>query len=467
MKGLLIAVALATPVAGGIDWHPTFEDALALAASEEKVVFIAVNMDGERANNRTVKEVYGDKQILALSELTVNLVASNATHVKGDRPCSRFGAITCAEHRRVDVSVRGQVLHPDDEGYVVAPQHVWLNPDGEVLLSVPYFISAPEMEWCFVTALRTVDPEFEFRLSPGARAPKGLILGDVFDSKSAGEKGRTGPTREEAMDLLDQLKRGVEKGQRDRLIRRLARADEPEARKYIISVLRAGGRGRGMGGGRGSGGEGEEQGDRRAKLLRWVGVGSPPSYWEVAAEFISSGEEVLRREAVVALEQLAAPESLRAIRSALKKEKDPAIKKNLYRALGAVGAADKGARKLLLKQAKDQRSDLWRLNSIIALGYLAQDESVDELLAELIEETEGPDQIAATLAIALTRNGDWIEVLKAKEQDEATGEELKEVLKVSIGVLEGQPLSTIREAIKKVASDELPRRRSFAVQRQE
>ncbi len=61
----------------------------------------------------------------------------------------------------------------------------------------------------------------------------------------------------------------------------------------------------------------------------------------------------------------------------------------------------------------------------------------------------------------------WIELLKAKEQDEATEEELREILKVSIGVLEDQPLWTIREAIKTVASDELPRRRSFAVPRQE
>ncbi len=468
---VLFALLGSSAPKGGITWDPIYEDALARAASEKKVVFIAVNMDGERANDRMVKEMYKEKSILELSTSTINLIASNSTHSQGDKTCKRFGGVSCPEHRRVDVSVRGSVLKPDAEGYVIAPQHVWLGPDGAVILSVPYAISVPEMEWCFVTALRTLDPGFQFKLSSGARAPRALVMGDVAETQAAGQRGSAPPTREEALELLDEIKRGGRSGgrggwaEREQNIRRLVQADEPEAREYVLTHLRAaaGGRWGGGGGGRGSGEgeEGQQRPDRRATLLRWIGEVSPPSYWEVCAEFISSGEDVLRKDAVVALEQLAAPESLKVIRSAVKKEKDPMIRKNLYRALGTAGNADKGVRKILLKEATDKRNELWRLNSIIALGFLAPDEDVDELLRVTFEEKEGPDQVAAVLSMAITRNTDWLEVLKAKEKDAATSEELRETLKTSIEILEGGPLWKLVPDVKQVASDEIVRRRSF------
>jgi hypothetical protein len=120
---------------GEIPWEPTYEGALSRAAAEGLVTFVAVNMDGERANDRMAEEVYGDKRIRELAAVTVDLVASSFTHGKGDGACPRFGTVTCEQHRRVDVEVRGKVLKPDKQGFVVAPQHVWLDPKGQVLLS--------------------------------------------------------------------------------------------------------------------------------------------------------------------------------------------------------------------------------------------------------------------------------------------------------------------------------------------
>ena len=150
---LLLLPLPVRPVAGAadIDWQPSYETALLRAADEDRVLFVAVNMDGERANDRTADKTYHDKTVVGLSEHTLNLVASLSEHAKPDRTCPRFGDVTCADHRRVDIDVRENVLAPDDEGYVIAPQHVFLKPDGEVILSVPYEISAAELEWCFVT----------------------------------------------------------------------------------------------------------------------------------------------------------------------------------------------------------------------------------------------------------------------------------------------------------------------------
>lgn len=498
MKHLLFAapvlvslLAFVGPSSSGIEWDHTYEDALARAAAEKKVVFIAVNMDGERANEEMVKKTYKEKRIVELSGSTINLIASNDTHTKGDGPCKRFGLVTCPEHRRIDISVRGKVLKPDEEGYVIAPQHVWLGPDAKVILSVPYQVSDAELEWCFFTALRAVDPNFAWRLSAGARAPRMLVMGDVVKTAGMGQLGSAPPTREEALQLLDELKRGSGFGggggqggqggpgagwaERVAKVRRLAQADEPEAREYLLTYLRAasgrgfggggGGRGGGGGGAGGQGGqdEGPQAPDRRALLLRWIGEASPQSYWEVCIEFISAGEDSLRKEAIVALEQIAAPESIKQIRAAVGKEKDPAIRKNLFRALGTAGSTDSNARKMLLKQAKDKRNDLWRANSLLALGFLAPEDDVHEFLTEALAGQEENDLDAVILAVAITRDKKWIEPLKAKQEDQKLSETQRELLKRAIGVLEGEPLSSIAADVQRVGSDEIPRRRLFGL----
>ena len=115
----LLAFIPGTVPSAGIEWQASYELALIQAQAENKVVFVAVNMDGERANDRMVKNVYRDKVIVKLAAETINLVASNNTHGSGS-VCSRFGSISCVEHRQVDVRVRGQVLAPDAERKSVA-----------------------------------------------------------------------------------------------------------------------------------------------------------------------------------------------------------------------------------------------------------------------------------------------------------------------------------------------------------
>ncbi|MCB9914018.1 MAG: hypothetical protein H6828_02580 [Planctomycetes bacterium] len=458
--GLAVAPMLAG--GAGIEWQAEYEQALQLAKDEGRVVFIAVNMDGERANDRLAEKTYQDKRIRELAQSTVNLVASNFDHAKSGSTCPRFGTIGCDQHRRVDVDVRGKVLAPDADGFVIAPQHVWLAPSGEVLLSVPYDVSEAELEWCFVTALRTVDPDFAWHLPSDARAPKRLVMGGVAQTGEETGAGLPPPTRAEALELLDKLKRGLRGDEHQKALRRLAQADEPEACNYMVGILRAaagGGRGGGGRGGGGPAGDGSEPGkDRRIELLRWIATSSPPSYWEVVAEVLSAGEPALRAQAVVAIEELAAPESLKEVRAALSKEKDAKIKKDLYRALGAVARDDAKARKTLLKQAGDKRQPLWQRNAILALGMLTPDEEVHAFLTELVTSGEGQVREAALAAIALTRDPAWLELLKG----DLTGTESFTALLVNVrAVLEGGKLALVRDAVEALGEDDLPRDRLF------
>ena len=70
---------------GDITWQTSYEGAFEAAATDEKIVFVAVNMDGERANDRMLAKVYTDKRIRLLAKRTVNLIASNDVPAKKEK----------------------------------------------------------------------------------------------------------------------------------------------------------------------------------------------------------------------------------------------------------------------------------------------------------------------------------------------------------------------------------------------
>ncbi|MAB78594.1 MAG: hypothetical protein CMJ89_04490 [Planctomycetes bacterium] len=473
---MLISFLTAVPlIAGDIQWQSTYEDAMDRSAEESRVIFVAVNMIGERANERMLSTVYQDGKIVKLAKLTVNLVATNCGDQNKTSACKAFKPLTPSELRTLDIRIRENILRPDEQGYVVAPQHVFLAPDGEVILSVPYAVTADELEWCFVRAIQTVDPGTDLKMSATARAPRRLMLGDVYDV-SEGTSGRT-LTRERVLELIEELRRGTLRGgKRASVFRQVITADEPEARDFVLNELRGGtgggGRRGGGGGGGGRGGGGNNR-DRRPALLHQIGVNSPPSYWEVVAEFIGDSSDEIRNEAAVALEQIAAPAAHRAIASALRKEKVAGIEKNLLRALGASGAAEKSARATLLKVARKDREALLRVNAIISLGYLIRDEEVVEFLAETFRSGEPREQAAAVIAMGLSREEMWLEVL---EPGSASGEESSEgsedpfadleygvvaAVHATKQVLSGGGLAPLEDPMIETADDELRRERLF------
>ncbi|MGB0331850.1 MAG: HEAT repeat domain-containing protein [Planctomycetota bacterium] len=472
----LLAVSAAAPLlpvrVADIQWAPSFDEALEVAASEEKVIFIAVNMDGERANDQMAEKVYKERDIQELAAETVNLIASAGRHRKSGK-CPRFGCVSCEQHRFVDIAVREQVLKPSATGAVIAPQHVFCEPDGSVILSVPYGISASELEWCFYEATAIQGGvELADRSHPGRR-PRRLIVGDV-----AQLGGGNGPvTRDEALELIATLKKGGNGGEQREMIRRLATSDEPEAREYVLSALRSGGGGaRGGGGGRGGrgGGRGGNSDRERGQLLRWIGEQSPASYWEVCIEFADSGADEVKREAIVALEQLGAEDSLAVLMKALRRSRsEPKRQKNVLRAIGSVARDDRKARAALLKASVDRKQPLIRANALLGLGWLDADEGVSERLKAAAlpavhgglakvdeEEVTAEERLAAVVAMGISRHSEWKPLL---EELAAAGEEpaLKDAAQASLGVLEGRPYAGLRSFLETAGSDEIPRERLF------
>ncbi|MEE2941271.1 MAG: hypothetical protein VX460_12855, partial [Planctomycetota bacterium] len=222
---LLVAAAGATTAlesSGGIQGEGSFDLALERADAEGRVVFIAVNMDGEAANERAVKSVYTDRALAALTEHTVNVVASADRHSRSGA-CKRFGCSSCDVHQEVDMEVRERILKPDATGAVIAPQHVFLSAAGDVLLSVPYEVSAKELAWCFGEAFDRAGVTGAPDIPAGARRPRRLIIGDVA---SLGRRNRAPLTREEVVQLIARLRKGTERSDRTSMIQHLATADE-------------------------------------------------------------------------------------------------------------------------------------------------------------------------------------------------------------------------------------------------
>jgi hypothetical protein len=435
------------------------------------VIFLAVNMDGEKANERIVEKVYTDKSIVELSQSTLNVVASAAEHVPADKPCTRFKGMFCLDHRRNDTAARKEILIADADGLVIAPQHVFIGPDGKVILSVPYEIDAHELEWCFATALAKADPAGKAAMPAGAHMPRRVVMGGVFDPKST-PGGSVAPlTKKELVELIKEMRKGTMRGP-DRLnaMRRILASDEAEALEFVQDEMRSGGGG-GPGGGGGGGGKyggggggaGAAGGgglEKHKLMLHAMGVLSPPAYHAIVEQSLDDHEVVLRTESAVALEQLAAPESVRALQTALQKESDPAVQKEILRALGTTGAADARVRTMLVKRATTEKNELLRLNAILALGSCDPEPEVKEALKTLLTKGTDKERTAAVCALALTRDESWIQEIEAATKETKDGD-LAKAAAAATSVLKGGELRKIREPMSHIGQDKVQRERLF------
>jgi uncharacterized membrane protein YgcG len=480
MFTLLATLALASTPAAEIAWLPSLEKARERAASEKRVVFVAVNMDGERANDRMVDKVYTDKTLVELSKLTLNVVASAAEHAAGEKPCPRFSGITCMDHRRTDSAARKELLKADLQGFVVAPQHVFLGPDGKVILSVPYEVSAAELQWCFATALAKATPDLKAPLPPQARRPRRLVLAGVYDPAN-GEAGAAPPTHKEVEELIKELRKGRMDQDAIPMMLRLLLSDDPAALEFVELELKSsggggGGGGRGGGGGGGGGGAGgggggggfgggaglpgRGGGGKHQRILHAIGELSPPAYWPLVAEFLDDNEAVLRSEAAVALEQLGVADALRELQTQLGKEKDALVQGRLLRAIGSCGPADAKVHAQLLNRLKSEKKPELRAAVIAALGWLDADPAVASELEALLAKGQESERACAVGAMALSRSERWKPLLEralSETQDEAQ----QKLLQTGIDALASGQLKPVGEIFAHATKDEIERVRVF------
>ena len=457
---VLPTVLAPTPMAS-VTWETDYDAAFAAAVERDTIVFLAVNMDGERANDTAAKKLYLDKDILPLALQSVNLIASRFEH-SSSGGCSRFQGITCAEHQKVDIKARAQILKPGPTGDVIAPHHVFLDKNGTVLLSVPYEISARELGWCFAAAMNKAYPDRDFPEPKGARAPRRLVMDGVVDGGGDGIR----PLSEEELEIVIKRIRAT-KSFRDRAtdVFSLIATDHPDAIEMVSRDLNVAGIGEAWPG-RGGGGGGEDAKKRieeaRISLIHRIGVYSPPSYWEAIVPQLKSTNVLIRQETAVALEQLAAKDAIKAIKAALKDEKEADVRRCLMRAFGTCGPEDATARKELSKAAKSKKEPELRLNALFGLSGQLDPKKVEKQLQKVLDEGPEDQRQAIILGIAFARTSALEPMLAALEAAPAgLDPETVSTLEAARKVLDGENLATISGQIASLLGDTIPRERFF------
>ena len=429
-----------------IDWQPDVATALELAKAGSKPLFVAINMDGERANDEMVRVHYKNATIGKLCARTANLFASRFDHGSGNRPCPRSGGITCAQHMEVEKEVRRLFLGGREGPEVIAPQHLFIGPENKMLLSVPYSITVEQLEWCLVTAIQKLDPEFPWTLSGAARPPRRLVMEGV--AKVGELVPQVPPTREEITEILSQLKKvGPRQAGPDTisLVGRLMASDDKRAMDYIKSMLRTTFFSRG-----GS--------DRLERTLHTIGQHSSPSWWQVVEPFLADSRLPVRCEAAVALEQLAEPKSLGALLKQWNKEKESDARKELIRAIAGAGADSRKASSMVSEQARKAKNVDLKATALVASARLNDRQLVRDLALEALTSEEPRVRAAAAYVVAIRREMD----LKKPLEERALMEEdpdAKEALEAAIEVLNGQEATRLDPTLRKLTGSKIHRDR--------
>lgn len=353
MKPMLGVVLLAAATqAQSITWTTTWEQAVARAKAENKPIFVAINMEGERANDEMAKVHYHDPAIVKLSEKTVNLFCSQSDH---GATCTRATGITCRDHRQLEIEVRQRVLKIKDGDPVSAPQHLFLAPDGSVLSSVVFRISPGELEWLFGDAIQRIDPKFQWVPAPRAHAPRTA----GFTAKPPKNQTEAPPTKEEVTEALREIKKTRGGGKHNpKLLQIVARSPEPEARQFAETVLR---------------GVGDE---RKAEVLKTIGRSSPKEWSEVVIPYVTHRQDDVRIAAATALEQLGDPKAVPTLKAQIGKETDPEAASHEMRAMAALAPADRQVAQQIQKAAQAGKDEAQRAGALVAAAPLEDRELV-------------------------------------------------------------------------------------------
>lgn len=441
---VLLALGLAAPQpAPAFEWSYDLSIAMETAKAENRVVFVALDHEGEGRCEHFLKKVIKDKAVAALSAASLNVVGTAQTHAKG-RKCGRFDGIACSDHVRTEANLREAFLEANDEDTVAVPQYLWLNGEGEVLLSVPYELSRDGMLWCMATAQALANPDAAPAMPEEARPPRRLLMGRAYQPFDGDERGR-GLTPDELEEVFEDSKSSwlglTDVGS----ILRVMSTDEDDAvdyvRKQLAFTLSNFARG------------------RTPETVHTLGVLGTDRYWEALDEFAEIDDDEARHEVAVALEQLGSPDALKLAKAGLKREKEPELERAWLRAVAASGPSDKGVRKTVIKMLGEKQLPAMQASAAFALGYLQRGEEVQEVWSGLLVGDAGDLRLAAACGAALARDKTMVAAIEAA-RDAAEGDD-REVLERCLAVLAGGDLYPIEGDVADLTGDDITRERIF------
>ena len=349
-------LVLGQETARQIDWQSDYPAALELAKSQSRPLLVAFNMDDDPGNDRTARDSYQDAQLVELSRSFVCVIASIGEHSAAPALCSRFGAITCAQHKRTEIDASDALV---GRAQVIAPQHFFLSPDGEVLERRVY-----------------EQPVAELR----------DIMRRVLGIEVAAGKARpiNSDAEQQEVDRLFDSARGVKKPKKRKAVKELAGRNSSIARQALLEAM-------------------VHDDDEELRVLIMEAMARSGDY-ALLEPLIAASKE--RRDAVVmgairALGILGLPDGAPTIRKQLNRQKGSGFGKTLI-AYAASAGEDPDVIAAVMKAAKSSDSER-SAYGLLAMQSLTHTEKTREVLVKALKSRSTRPRAAAVWTIGMAR----------------------------------------------------------------
>ncbi|MCA9320170.1 MAG: HEAT repeat domain-containing protein, partial [Planctomycetes bacterium] len=360
---LLLAAALPA-AAQSIAWRTNWKEALAEAEAKSLPVLICINMDGEAANDRMVREHYRAARIIELSAEFVCLPANKTHHTEQeDLPCPRFVGCTCTQHVWIDQNMRDRFFPGQP---VNAPQHLFLRSDGTKFKSREFFVTEAELESLMLGVLKELRPGRYAALTQ-TEVPEVAPDAEAKPKDDAAAKKDEAKEPETPVELITAIKQAteVERGRAHvRKLAQLAMKGDKEAKDGLAVLLDEV--------------KDLEDAPRKAIILG-LGFEGHKAALKFLSPYLRHRDADLRELAAVAIESIADKSALRDLRRRFEEEKEEKVHIAVLRAMGACGRKDRRTRADLVKLLGSPSLDL-KTNAAVALAGFDADEKVDAAL---------------------------------------------------------------------------------------
>ena len=348
---LCIPNASAQGTANAIRWSKDLSTAFTEAKEQQKILMICVNakyVDGkkteERANKGLREVIYKDERVIAASTRFVCALITPAS-----------GSTEIGELRLLGI-----------EGDLVAPQHIFVHPDGKKILTRKQYWSHGKGEPAVQALLALMNKAHEARDGAVDAPPPA-------DTKPPEGAPKEGEAR--AKWIQERLKEVVEgpAGKRDLAVGSLARNDSKgDCLTPLLALLP----------------EHKKDVELLIAVIRGVGRDGLHDASEPILTYLTHKEESVRANTAVSLEYIGTRDKkvAAALLRAAGKEKDEAIANHMYRAAGRCGMEDSKTRSTLLKKVGSAKSEFASYGPAVGLAYFVGDKKAARGVEKIIKK---------------------------------------------------------------------------------
>lgn len=365
----------ALTVADGVAWETDYDAAFVHAKERAVPILLAFNMDAEVANDDTLKQVYQDAEFIKRSKDFVCLIASVSSHAPkdgGDHPvCSRFGAVTCEQHQKIDIKARAEYVGKDT---AIAPQHVLISPDRFVLARKAYFASKSELLDLMTLAEKAVRRGTgSGGASPDAARVKDLVVG--------------------AQDRNAERRRPA--------IAELGRFASPDARKALFELC-----------------DPTHMDVTRVDAIDALATRGNYDALPIVLALTKDKSVQVVKHAIVALEKLELPDAVPPLLKLWRARPKATVGREIIRALASCGKTNAEVQDVVRK-ATSSDDTVVEQSAIIALTSLPPDAATNEVLAKKLADRNSNVRGLAVYSIGKLRIPALKATLKERLPDES------------------------------------------------